>query len=128
MSVSRFITRTILTAFTLSIFITASCDSQSSGTFELVKAYPELKFTRPVDYQHAGDSSNKVYVVEQRGVIQVFENDASTSSANVFLDIQSRVNDGGNEEGLLGLAFHPDFESNGYFYVYHSYGGNVRQD
>ena len=120
MSVSRFITRTILTAFTLSIFITASCDSQSSGTFELVKAYPELKFTRPVDYQHAGDSSNKVYVVEQRGVIQVFENDASTSSANVFLDIQSRVNDGGNEEGLLGLAFHPDFESNGYFYVYHS--------
>lgn len=126
MSSSRFFSRATLCAAALTLLITSSCDSQSSGSFELVKAFPELEFVRPVDFQHAGDGSNNVYVVEQRGVIHVFDNNAETSSSSVFLDIQSRVNDGGNEEGLLGLAFHPDFESNGYFYVYHSASGPKR--
>lgn len=114
------LSRTTICAAVLTLLVTSSCDSQSNGSFELVKAFPNLEFVRPVDFQHAGDGSNDVYVVEQRGVIHVFENDPSTSSSGIFLDIESRVNDGANEEGLLGLAFHPDFESNGYFYVYHS--------
>jgi glucose/arabinose dehydrogenase len=68
-----------------------------------------------VDLQHAGD--NRIFVVEQAGVISVFQNSASVSSKNTFLDIRSNVNDSGNEEGLLGLAFHPDYSTNGYFYV-----------
>ena len=67
--------------------------------------------------QHAGDGSNRLFVVEQAGVIRVFANNAATTSASVFLDITGPVNNAGNEEGLLGLAFHPDYESNGYFYV-----------
>jgi len=47
----------------------------------------------------------------------VFEHQESTKEASIFLHIQSQVDNGGNEEGLLGLAFHPDYESNGYFYV-----------
>ena len=50
----------------------------------------------------------------------VFPDDQDASSAGVFLDIRPRVNDRGNEEGLLGLAFDPDYGSNGYFYVYYS--------
>ena len=46
----------------------------------------------------------------------VFQNDPETEQADVFLDIRGRVSYGG-EEGLLGLAFHPDYENNGYFYV-----------
>lgn len=83
----------------------------------VVEAFPELSFTRPVDFQHAGDDSNNLFVVEQRGIISVFENDENSATASTFLNIEERVEDSSNEEGLLGLAFHPNFESNGYFYV-----------
>lgn len=88
-----------------------------NGSYQTTEAFPNLDFTRPVDLQHAGDDSNRLFVVEQRGVISVFQNDPSTEDKTVFLDIEARVDDRGNEEGLLGLAFHPDFETNGYFYV-----------
>lgn len=88
-----------------------------NSSYQAINAFPELSFTRPVDFQHAGDNSNLVFVVEQRGVISVFENNPETSNKAEFLDISSQVNDSGNEQGLLGLAFHPDYENNGYFYV-----------
>ncbi|MDN5212081.1 PQQ-dependent sugar dehydrogenase [Fulvivirgaceae bacterium BMA12] len=87
------------------------------STFGLITAFPNLSFTRPVDLQHSHDNSNKLYVVEQAGVIRSFDNLAETSDTKVFLDITDRVNDSENEQGLLGLAFHPSFENNGYFYV-----------
>jgi glucose/arabinose dehydrogenase len=80
-------------------------------------AFPNLSFVRPVDLQQPADGTNRLFVVEQRGVISVFERDTNVSTKNTFLDIQSRVRDIGNEEGLLGLAFHPDYASNGYFYL-----------
>jgi glucose/arabinose dehydrogenase len=96
------------------ILLTATSEAQ----VELEDAFPNLSsFSRPVDFQNAGDQSNRVFVVEQQGVIYVFENDPEVSERSVFLDIDPRVDDGGNEEGLLGLAFHPDYKSNGYFYV-----------
>lgn len=67
----------------------------------------------PLDVQNAGDG--RLFVVEQSGVIRVF--DPAASGTEVFLDIGDRVGDQGNEQGLLGLAFHPDFDSNGFFYV-----------
>ncbi len=84
---------------------------------QLQTAFPNLHFARPVDLQNAGDASNRIFVVEQSGIIRVFENSSSATAAGVFLDLRLKVNDSGNEEGLLGLAFHPDYESNGYFYV-----------
>lgn len=89
----------------------------SDNAYQLVNAYPNLSFTRPVDYQYADDSTNRVFVVEQRGVISVFEDDPAVSDKQVFLDISGPVDDQSNEEGLLGLAFHPDFLRNGYFYL-----------
>lgn len=85
--------------------------------YELEIAFPNLTFARPVDLQHAGDGSNRIFIVEQAGVIRVFANTSSVATADTFLNIQNRVNDSGNEEGLLGLAFHPNFATNGYFYV-----------
>ncbi|WP_380805612.1 PQQ-dependent sugar dehydrogenase [Shivajiella indica] len=87
------------------------------GTLAVIEAFPNLSFLRPVDFQHAGDGSNRLFVVEQRGVISVFQNDPEVENKTTFLDISSKVNDQGNEEGLLGLAFHPDFENNGFLYV-----------
>ena len=92
----------------------------TSGTkaqFELEQSFPGLTFTRPLDLQHARDGTNRLFVVQQRGAISVFENSPSVSDAKIFLDIQSRVRSVGDEEGLLGLAFHPDYEGNGYFFV-----------
>jgi glucose/arabinose dehydrogenase len=93
----------------------------------LVEAFPELTFTRPLDLQHAGDGSDRIFVVEQRGVISVFENDPEVTEKETFLDIRNRVDDSANEMGLLGLAFHPDFESNGYFYVNYTSSSPVRR-
>jgi glucose/arabinose dehydrogenase len=97
----------------------AQHNSSPSGkvSVEIVNAFPNISFTRPVDLQHAGDNSNRIFVVEQSGQIFVFENDATASEKKVFLDISTKVDDGGNEEGLLGLAFHPNHKTNGYFYV-----------
>ena len=66
----------------------------------------------PVDITNAGDS--RMFVVEQGGTIQVV---SSTGTVlGTFLDIDDRVI-GGGERGLLGLAFHPNYVSNGFFYV-----------
>jgi glucose/arabinose dehydrogenase len=89
----------------------------ATAQFQLETAFPSLTFVRPVDLQHANDQSNRLFVVEQAGIIKVFQNDSQVSSAGEFLNITGRVDDGGNEEGLLGLAFHPDYQNNGYFYV-----------
>jgi len=81
-----------------------------------VEAFPNLEFAAPVDIQHAGDNSNRLFVLEQEGRIRVFQNDSLLNSTEVFLDIRDQVLYGG-EQGLLGLAFHPNYSENGYFYL-----------
>jgi glucose/arabinose dehydrogenase len=51
------------------------------------------------------------------GQIYVFPNDSNTATAGLFLNIQNKLSALGAEEGLLGLAFHPSYASNGYFYI-----------
>jgi glucose/arabinose dehydrogenase len=72
-------------------------------------------FSRPVAVRHAGDGSDRLFVLEQDGRIVVVE--GGSVRAEAFLDIVPQVESGSNEQGLLGLAFHPDFEANGYFYI-----------
>jgi glucose/arabinose dehydrogenase len=80
-------------------------------------------FERPVFVTHAGDASERVFIVEQIGRIQIVQDGMIT---NTFLDITDRVqspeNGGGNEEGLLSVAFPPGFGENAnYFYVYYTF-------
>jgi glucose/arabinose dehydrogenase len=77
---------------------------------------------RPLVLTHAGDGSNRVFVATQRGVIHVFPNDEKATKAKVFLDISQKVtyNDDSNEEGFLGLVFHPDYKKNGEFFVFYT--------
>ena len=88
-------------------------------SLELERVFPALTFERPVLLTHAGDGSGLVYVVEQHGVIQRID-PATPGRTELFLDISARVSRRGNEEGLLGLAFDPQFAENGRFYVYYS--------
>jgi glucose/arabinose dehydrogenase/DNA-binding beta-propeller fold protein YncE len=77
---------------------------------------------RPIVLTHAGDGSNRVFVATEHGVIHVFPNNQNAANAAVFLDIQKQVryNDKENEEGFLGLAFHPKYKQNGEFYVFYT--------
>ncbi len=70
--------------------------------------------TQPVLVTSAKDGSNRLFVVEQGGVVRVAQPGANTSTT--FLNITSRVLSGG-ERGLLGLTFHPAYETNGRFFV-----------
>ena len=76
---------------------------------------------RPVVITNAGDGSNRLFIVEQAGRIRIYDLATDTLLATPFLDITGPVDDGGDEQGLLGLAFHPDFESNRQFYVNYTY-------
>jgi glucose/arabinose dehydrogenase len=98
------------------LILVISCSEQQNAQIEIFDAFPDLSFTQPVDIQTPGDGSNRLFVVSQPGQIFVFDNSSSVSEAEVFLDIRSSVLSGG-EQGLLGIAFHPDYSGNGYFYV-----------
>jgi glucose/arabinose dehydrogenase len=69
----------------------------------------------PVGLAHAGDGSGRLFVIEQAGVIRVVQERVLLEQP--FLDIRERVGSSANEQGLLGLAFHPRYAENGYFYV-----------
>ena len=72
----------------------------------------------PVHLTHAGDGSHRLFVVERAGKIRIIQN--HILSATPFLDIQDRVLSNGGEEGLLSVAFSPDYANNGNFYVYYT--------
>lgn len=84
---------------------------------KLVDAFPALRFARPVYITSIPDGSNQMVVVEQGGRILAFPQQRSASKATVFLDIRHRVQTGGGEEGLLGLAFDPNYQQNRIYYV-----------
>ncbi len=70
--------------------------------------------TSPIYATHAPGEAERLFVVQQGGVILLLTNTSAVPST--FLNITSRVNSGG-ERGLLGLAFHPNYQENGFFYV-----------
>jgi glucose/arabinose dehydrogenase len=71
--------------------------------------------TQPIFIANAGDGSNRLFIVERAGRIWIFANGALVPAP--FLDIRSIVNSSGAEQGLLSLAFHPNYEANGQFYI-----------
>lgn len=84
-----------------------------------VQLQPVLSgLTFPVYVTHAHDGTNRLFIIEKVGRIRVAQPGASTTT--VFLDISTRVLSVDNERGLLGLAFHPQYSSNGRFFVYYT--------
>ena len=85
---------------------------------QIQNAFPNLTFDFPVVLTHAGDNTNRIFLVSLYGKVFVFPNDSNVSAAQkkIFLDIFPLARYDG-EMGLLGLAFHPNYAANGYFYV-----------
>ncbi len=83
-------------------------------------AFPNVKFDRPVALAYPEDGSNLLFVVEQhQATIQSFPDEKDTADQKEFLKLPDPINRD-NEEGLLGLAFHPKYKENGEFFVYYS--------
>jgi len=75
---------------------------------------PEISIPYLIGLYNAGDSSDRLFGIEQTGRIHTIDDSNQTE---IFLDISERVESSDWEQGLLGLAFHPDFENNGVFFV-----------
>jgi glucose/arabinose dehydrogenase len=83
-------------------------------------AFPNLQFDRPVAFAYPDDGGNLLFVVEQHtATIWSFPNQRQTSDKRLFLKLAEPIHRG-NEEGLLGLAFHPKYKENREFFVYYS--------
>ena len=94
----------------------------------LVEAFPNLTFNKALHLNHSGDGTNRIFVVSQTGMIYVFPNDSNVQATqmNTFLNITNKISSSNGEEGLLGLAFHPDYNSNGYIYINYTAGSPFR--
>lgn len=98
-----------------------------SGVAEPVAAFPNLKFERPLYLAAPPDGTDRLFVVEQAGRVSIFPNRPDVRRDEVQLALDIRVRRKGNEEGMLGLAFHPDFYNNGHVFLHYSMGQRVDQ-
>ncbi len=81
-------------------------------------------FDQPLDLTHAGDGSGRIFIVEQGGLIHIVKDGQALTTP--FLDIRDRTATNAYERGLLGLAFHPLYAQNGFFYInYTTFGGDT---
>ena len=103
--------------------IEGSFSSTPTGDLGCICAKPVASGLRnPLSALHSSDGSGRLFIIEQIGLIRILTAN-NTLLTQPFLDIQSRVlisNRRGDERGLLGLAFHPNYRDNGKFYVYYS--------
>lgn len=103
--------------FTLGIFSSLIANCQSINLVEFASG-----LTSPVEITNANDT--RLFVVQQDGIIKIIQPNGTINSAD-FINISSKVLYGG-ERGLLGLAFHPQYATNGYFFVYYNNtAGNI---
>ncbi len=106
-------------ALCLAAFLQTSADGAARSPFQRAESFQLVPLVtsgldHPLFLTHGGDGSGRLFVVEQPGRIRVVERGSLLPVP--FLDIADRVRFGG-EQGLLGLAFHPDYHRNGRFFV-----------
>jgi len=101
---------------TLAPEITDTVNGQIADPYIVTVAFPNLSFNQPTGLIADPVSSNRLFVLEQTGTIRTFQKIKNASDAVTFLDISSQVLYGG-EQGILGLAFHPNCTTNPYFYI-----------
>lgn len=99
---------------------------RSSGAYITQNAFPTLAFTNPVCITSPPGETNRLFIVEKKGRVIVITN-LALPSRSIFMDISSSsqvISAGdttvGGEEGLLGMAFHPGYATNGYFYLFYT--------
>ncbi len=92
------------------------------ASVKTVRTFKNLRIRRPIVITHAGDGTNRVFIASQFGKVYVMPNNPEVRDPAVFMDIEKQVmyKDRENEEGFLGMAFHPKFKENGHVFVYYT--------
>jgi glucose/arabinose dehydrogenase len=114
-------------ALGVALFAGRPADAQTVWGYKPTNAFPSLVFSNPVCLTTPPGETNRLFIVEKHGRIIVITNLAGPTRT-MFLDISGRVKIGNSsesldvnsEEGLLGLAFHPNYAANGFFYVFYT--------
>lgn len=89
--------------------------------YQMENAFPGLRFSSPVALVTPPGETRRLFVVEQPGIISLIPDvTAETLERKIFLDYRRLVDSSSNEEGLLGLAFHPNFAENGRFFIFYT--------
>ena len=104
----------------VSFWLGLSIHAQPLPQIELQPVFPHLKIERPVWLSEAPDDSGRIFVVGQAGKILVVKKGSDGSDAREFLNLEDRHPYFQNEDGLLSIAFHPGFKTNGLFYIYYN--------
>jgi glucose/arabinose dehydrogenase len=130
---SRLLTVLFFAFAILSVSVAQSAEPMSSpvpiskdpAPVRIERAFPNLIFERPIFLTYPPDGTNRIAVMSQHGKIFWFANDQKVEEPEVMLDIVDRVEykDREDEEGLLGMAFHPKFKQNGELFVYYTLKG-----
>jgi glucose/arabinose dehydrogenase len=84
-------------------------------------AFDKLKFERCVAIASPPDGTDRIFVVEQPGRVKWFESRPDAAEAVLALDLSAKVLSSGNEEGMLGIAFHPNFKANHQVFLQYSF-------
>ena len=121
MKLIPYFSKTILIAASVSLLAARLPAADALPKLDLKPAYPNLKFTLPLAFVEAPDGTHRKFVVEQDGRIWILPSDRNSAEPKLFLDISDRNPHGNLEEGLLSLAFHPQFKTNGKFYIFYSH-------
>lgn len=125
-------------AAALAVLLTGGCPGGGDGgdalppgppqvQLSVERVFPALSFSAPVAMLQAPNDSARWFVVEQGGVVRVFQNLPAVASTTTFIDISAQVTFSG-EAGLLGMAFHPNFPTDRRVYLFYSQtdaGGNL---
>lgn len=122
----------LATGQALAILGLTACDSSGSDVFappdppppvaaEIAtqRAFPQIGFNQPLAMLQQPNNDTRWFVLERGGLIYTFPNDPNVVPADVtvFANLSSIINSSAGEAGLLGMAFHPDFDNNGEVYV-----------
>ena len=113
MSIRR---RSLVLAAVAASFIASLAPAQQDVASRLVVS----GLSRPIYATHAPGDESRLFIIEKQGRIRILNLDTETLNPDYFLNIDSLVTGGtstSDERGLLGLAFHPDYQNNGYFFV-----------
>lgn len=113
----------VLTLFTSGVFAQGVA---APYTARLQTFLPTGVVTRPVLIRSADDGSRRLFIVQQTGLIRVLQ--PGSTSPTTFIDLSSKIvipGSTGDERGLLGLTFHPNFAANGLFYVNYTRAGDT---
>lgn len=98
---------------------------ESPLAVKIEPAFTSAQVDRPIIVTHAGDGSNRIFIVSQKGKVFSLAGNDPSAEPKLFFDLTKKVRyvDNQNEEGFLGFAFHPKFKENGQFFAYYTTTG-----